>query len=195
MTVEEKLDNFRTICVENARKDSAKAQSAARTKLEASFEEHKEQKNETLRTRVYEETIEVRREFNRIESERRAEIRRKMAKRQAVIENRIFEAVEGKLAEFRKSPEYGDYLVRKVNEAIDFAEGESITVYIDPSDQESVEPLLKKRGVSPTVSKESFGGGVRVVLNKSRILIDNSFKKKLEEAREWFSFDGGNGDG
>ena len=34
MTVEEKLDNFRTICVENARKDSAKAQSAARTKLE-----------------------------------------------------------------------------------------------------------------------------------------------------------------
>ena len=94
MTVEEKLDNFRTICVENARKDSAKAQSAARTKLEASFEEHKEQKNETLRTRVYEETIEVRREFNRIESERRAEIRRKMAKRQAVIENRIFEAVE-----------------------------------------------------------------------------------------------------
>ena len=195
MTVEEKLDNFRTICVENARKDSAKAQSAARTKLEASFEEHKEQKNETLRTRVYEETIEVRREFNRIESERRAEIRRKMAKRQTVIENRIFEAVEGKLAEFRKSPEYGEYLVRKVNEAIDFAEGESITVYIDPSDQESVEPLLKKRGVSPTVSKESFGGGVRVVLNKSRILIDNSFKKKLEEAREWFSFDGGNGDG
>ena len=195
MTVEEKLDNFRTICVENARKDSAKAQSAARTKLEASFEEHKAQKNETLRTRVYEETIEVRREFNRIESERRAEIRRKMAKRQAVIENRIFEAVEGKLAEFRKSPEYGEYLVRKVNEAIDFAEGESITVYIDPSDQESVGPLLKKRGVSPTVSKESFGGGVSVVLNKSRILIDNSFKKKLEEAREWFSFDGGNGDG
>lgn len=195
MTVEEKLDNFRTICVENARKDSAKAQSAVRTKLEASFEEHKAQKNETLRTRVYEETIEVRREFNRIESERRAEIRRKMAKRQAVIENRIFDAVEGKLAEFRKSPEYGEYLVRKVNEAIDFAEGESITVYIDPSDQESVGPLLKKRGVSPTVSKESFGGGVRVVLNKSRILIDNSFKKKLEEAREWFSFDGGNGDG
>ena len=195
MTVEEKLHNFRTSCVENARKDSAKAQSAVRTKLEASFEEHKEQKNETLRTRVYEETIEVRREFNRIESERRAEIRRKMAKRQAVIENRIFEAVERKLAEFRKSPEYGEYLVRKVNEAIDFAEGESITVYIDPSDQESVGPLLKKRGVSPTVSKESFGGGVRVVLNKSRILIDNSFKKKLEEAREWFSFDGGNGDG
>ena len=195
MTVEEKLDNFRTICVENARKDSAKAQSAARTKLEASFEEHKEQKNETLRTRVYEETIEVRREFNRIESERRAEIRRKMAKRQAVIENRIFEAVEGKLAEFRKSPEYGEYLVRKVNEAIDFAEGESITVYSDPTDQGSVGPLLKKRGVSPTVAKESFGGGVRVVLNKSRILIDNSFKKKLEEAREWFSFDGGNGDG
>ena len=194
MTVEEKLDNFRTICVENARKDSAKAQSAARTKLEASFEEHKEQKNETLRTRVYEETIEVRREFNRIESERRAEIRRKMAKRQAVIENRIFEAVEGKLAEFRKSPEYGEYLVRKVNEAIDFAEGESITVYIDPSDQESVGPLLKKRGVSPTVSKESFGGGVRVVLNKSRILIDNSFRKKMEEAREWFTFDEGDGD-
>lgn len=194
MTVEEKLDNFRTICVENARKDSAKAQSAARTKLEASFEEHKAQKNETLRTRVYEETIEVRREFNRIESERRAEIRRKMAKRQAVIENRIFEAVEGKLAEFRKSPEYGEYLVRKVNEAIDFAEGESITVYIDPSDQESVGPLLKKRGVSPTVSKESFGGGVRVVLNKSRILIDNSFRKKMEEAREWFTFDEGDGD-
>ena len=194
MTVEEKLDNFRTICVENARKDSAKAQSAVRTKLEASFEEHKAQKNETLRTRVYEETIEVRREFNRIESERRAEIRRKMAKRQAVIENRIFEAVEGKLAEFRKSPEYGEYLVRKVNEAIDFAEGESITVYIDPSDQESVGPLLKKRGVSPTVSKESFGGGVRVVLNKSRILIDNSFRKKMEEAREWFTFDEGDGD-
>ena len=77
MTVEEKLDNFRTICVENARKDSVKAQKAVREKLEASFEEHKAQKKESLRTRVYEETIEVRREFNRIESERRAEIRRK----------------------------------------------------------------------------------------------------------------------
>ena len=195
MTVEEKLDNFRTICVENARKDSAKAQSAARTKLEASFEEHKAQKNETLRNRVYEETIEVRREFNRIESERRAEIRRKMAKRQAVIENRIFEAVEAKLAEFRSSPAYGEYMIRKVNEAIDFAEGESVTFYIDPSDKESVGRLLEKRGISPVVSKESFGGGIRAVINKRRILIDNSFRKKLEEERARFSFDGGNGDG
>ncbi len=195
MTVEEKLDNFRTICVENARKDAAKAQNAAKAKLEASFEEHKAQKKESMRTRVYEETIEVRREFNRIESERRAEIRRKMAKRQAVIENRIFESVEAKLAEFRKSPAYAEYLIRKVSEAMSFAEGDSITIYIDPADKNSVTRAFEKRGLSPVVSNESFGGGVRVVLNKRRILIDNSFKKKLEEAREQFSFDGGNGDG
>jgi vacuolar-type H+-ATPase subunit E/Vma4 len=195
MTVEEKLDNFRTICVENARKDAAKAQNAAKAKLEASFEEHKAQKKESMRTRVYEETIEVRREFNRIESERRAEIRRKMAKRQAVIENRIFESVEAKLAEFRKSPAYAEYLIRKVSEAMSFAEGDSITIYIDPADKNSVTRAFEKRGLSTVVSNESFGGGVRVVLNKRRILIDNSFKKKLEEARERFSFDGGNGVG
>ena len=151
MTVEEKLDNFRTICVENARKDSVKAQKAVREKLEASFEEHKAQKKESLRTRVYEETIEVRREFNRIESERRAEIRRKMAKRQAVIEDRIFKAAEAKLAEFRNSSSYGEYLVRKITEAINFANGESITVYIDASDKESVRRILEKRGISPTI--------------------------------------------
>ena len=195
MTVEEKLDNFRTICVENARKDAAKAQNTVREKLEASFEEHKAQKNENLRTRVHEETVEVRREFNRIESERRSEIRRKMAKRQTVIENRIFESVEAKLAEFRKNPGYGEYLVRKVSEAITFADGDSITIYIDPEDRDTVWRTFEKRGLSPVVSKESFGGGVRVVLNKRRILIDNSFKKKLEEARERFSFDGGNGVG
>lgn len=194
MTVEEKLDNFRTICVENARKDSVKAQKAVREKLEASFEEHKAQKKESLRTRVYEETIEVRREFNRIESERRAEIRRKMAKRQAVIEDRIFKAAEEKLAEFRNSSAYGEYLVRKITEAINFANGESITVYIDASDKDFVRRILEKRGISPTISRESFGGGVRIVLNKSRILIDNSFRKKMEEAREWFTFDEGDGD-
>ncbi len=195
MTVEEKLDNFRTICVENARKDAAKSQNAVREKLQASFEEHKTQKNENLRIRVHEETVEVRREFNRIESERRSEIRRKMAKRQTVIENKIFDSVEAKLAEFRKTPGYGEYLVRKVSEAITFADGDSITIYIDPADKDAVWRTFEKRGLSPVVSKESFGGGVRVVLNKRRILIDNSFKKKLEEARERFSFDGGNGVG
>ena len=82
-------------------------------------------------------------------------------------------------------------LTKKIQEALDFAEDDVITIYIDPSDEALLPALTKHFGFTPVLSKESWMGGMRAVIRSKNILIDNSFATLLHDAKEEFIFTGG----
>ena len=74
------------------------------------------------------------------------------------------------------------YLVNQAREIVKFADGDDVTVYIDPEDICHKNAISAGANVAVTVSEYSFGGGVRAVISKRGILIDQSFDTKLKEA-------------
>ena len=94
------------------------------------------------------------------------------------------------LARFAETPEYHRLLVKQLREAVEFAKGEELILYVDPSDAERVVSLEVEVGAPITVSSYSFLGGSRAVIPGRNILIDNSFVTKLAEEKEKFQLKG-----
>ena len=82
------------------------------------------------------------------------------------------------LARFAETREYHQMLVKQLREAREFAGGEEIILYIDPSDAQYQYSIEAEVGAPVTVSTYSFLGGTRAVLPGRNILIDNSFETK-----------------
>ena len=95
------------------------------------------------------------------------------------------------LEEYMSTEDYTKLLVKEIKEAVDIAGESDVTIYIDPADSESLSKLEMMTGASLTISEYPFMGGTRAVIRDRNILIDNSFAKKLEEAKENFNFNGG----
>ena len=57
-----------------------------------------------------------------------------------------------------------------------------MVIYIDPEDVARKGTVSAGANTALTVSEYSFGGGVRAVIEKRGILIDQSFDTKLKEA-------------
>ena len=79
-------------------------------------------------------------------------------------------------------------LEAQIKKARDFADGEEIHIYIDPSDKSKQNLLSLHTGCDVRVSEYSFLGGTRAVIASKNILIDNSFETRLKEAEEGFQF-------
>lgn len=93
-----------------------------------------------------------------------------------------------KLAEFLK-PE-SIWSVGKTDRGTKKVAGdEAMIVYMDPSDEDKARRLAMHHNVTVKISEYSFDGGIRAVIPSKHILIDSSFKTKLEEARHEFKFD------
>ena len=93
--------------------------------------------------------------------------------------------------EYMKTDDYKKILEKRIQKSLDFADGEEILIYINPSDAHLKDDLEAKTGSSLTVSREDFIGGTRAVMQKRRILIDYSFKSALSEEYDNFLFLGG----
>ena len=94
-----------------------------------------------------------------------------------------------------KTDEYKRALVRYIEKALRFANGEELTIYINPTDADKKEFLEEHTGMKLTVSKEDFVGGVRAVVHGRNVLIDHAYKGELENEYQKFLFRGGVGIG
>ena len=92
-----------------------------------------------------------------------------------------------------QTDEYEAYLVKSIRKATEFAPGEEMTIYINPSDEPRLSSLEKVTGTRLTVSSEDFIGGTRAVIRERNILIDNSFSTLLRNEYDKFIFSGGDG--
>lgn len=189
MTLDEKLDNFYNLAINDATNQSVKIVDEYKESLNKIFENHKA---DALRK----ETIEMRtekdnyiRERNKNLSAETIKIKKEISEKNNALVEILFKDVMKKLEEFMHTPEYTTLLINQINEAKRYAKDAELTVYIDIDDESKKAELEGATGVTLTVSSYSFIGGVRAVIPSRNILIDNSFLNKIEEIKDTFTFD------
>lgn len=191
MTTEEKLQHFYDFSMESAQKESEQILTEYKAVLNNQFHEHQLAKKAEAQAQLNNETSLLKRNINKTLSAEQLTIKRKISKKQNEIKDELFDKVKEKLMAYKETPDYLDYICRKIDDAEVFASGDAMTLYIDPSDAALLEAIQEKTGVTPTISREVFLGGMRAVISSKNILIDNSFLTLLTETKHNFTFDGG----
>ncbi|MDF2484743.1 MAG: hypothetical protein K0R46_911 [Herbinix sp.] len=187
MTLDEKLDHFYSSVIDSATKQNIEIVEEYKNTLQKNFEERKEIALRKADANYRMASDNIIRERNRKLSAEAMDIRRKLLEKTAEISERVFHDVMTKLEAYMKTSEYEELLAVQIKNAKEFALGDVITVYINPSDANKASALEEKTGVSLTVSDRDFIGGTRAVIPSRSILIDNSFLTKLEEAKSSFT--------
>ncbi len=186
MTLNEKLDNFYTSVIDNATAQSIDIIEEYSKALQKIKDERYEAAIKRSRNNYRLETENIIREKNRKLSNEALDIRRRVLERTAEITDLIYQEVEKKLRVFMKTDAYLNYLAGKIREAMDFARGDEITIYINPSDEALIPVLEERTGISLNLSNRDFFGGIRAVIPSRTILIDHSFLTKLSESKSTF---------
>ena len=189
MTTEEKLQHFLDTCMEDARVRSGRMLDEYMTALEKTFEEHKADTRRREKLQLSQETEKIEREINKQLAVGQIDIRRTLGRKQEELKDKLFVEIRDKLANFMETRDYLDLLEKQIGAAKAVAGDEAMVVYMDPSDEDKARRLAMHHNVTVKISEYSFDGGIRAVIPSKHILIDSSFKTKLEEARHEFKFD------
>lgn len=187
MTLDEKLEHFYSSVIDSATKQNIEIVEDYKKTLQKNFEERKEAALRKAEANYRIASDNIIRERNRRLSAETLETRRKVLEKTAEYSKLIFADVKSKLDEFMKTQAYDDLLCAQIKNAHDFANGDTITVYINPTDAGKQTVLEEKTGVPLTISNRNFIGGTRAVIPSNSILIDHSFLTKLEEAQSNFT--------
>lgn len=193
MTLEEKIEHLQAVSMEEARAEGNSIIDTYRAALEKVLNDHKEEALMQSQTRIKAETVNARQQLNQATAKAQLELKRKQGKIQQELKDKIFEETMTLVQDYMKTEAYEDFLVKCIRKAVDFADGEAMTIYINPSDEQKRSDLEDACRTKLTVSAEDFIGGVRAVIRGRNILIDNSFKTQLRNEYDRFLFSGGDG--
>ena len=191
MTIDEKLQHFYEVSLDEAREDAARAIQDHKDYLQKVLKEHKQSRIQTAEAEVKAETEHVRREVNKALSSEQITLKRNWSLKQNELKETLFAEVKNRVQQFTATPEYQDYLCRRIREAKDFAEDDEILIFLSSNDKELLDSLTARTGCPLQVSSENFLGGIRAEIPAKNILIDNSFAANLAAMRKEFKFDGG----
>lgn len=191
MTIEEKLQYMQDASMEDARATGNAIIAEHQDALEQIFTEHKETALRQAEFTLQSETIKARQSLNREMANAQIELKREHGKCQTDLKNRLFKRVHVLIHEYMQTEEYKHLLVSYIQNALDFAKGEPLNIYINPTDENLKSYLETATGAELKLSREDFIGGMRAVMNERRILIDNSFRSALSEEYDKFLFLGG----
>ncbi len=188
MKTREKLNLFYEAALNAANERSSQDMREFSASMEQMVQEFRKQKREEMEARYQTEAGTLLREKNRRVSEAQTEQKRRLNGYQQEKKALLFAAVEAKLAGYRGTPEYQDYLAGKIRMARAFARQEAVEIYLDTEDAFRREALERECGCGLLVSETSFGGGIRAKVPSKNILIDESFETKLNQERDAYSF-------
>lgn len=188
MTTEEKIKHFMDVTIRDASAKNEQVVKEYEDALNRIFEEHKEEAKRKADLNVHISEESLKKSINIAISKEQVQIKKDIGKKQSELKEKLFAEVKEKLLEYKKTSVYSERLVQQIKKAQAFAGGETLVIYIDPSDAHMLDALKEKTGAEILVSEYSFAGGMRGVLKAKNILIDNSFESRLREARESFVF-------
>jgi vacuolar-type H+-ATPase subunit E/Vma4 len=189
MNLNEKLDQFYHAAIESATSQNVQIVEEYQKSLQTVFEEHKEGALRKAEAAYQAESDKLIRNKNRELSDEAIKQKRKISEKSAELTDKLFQEVMAILLPFKTTPVYYELLCSQIKEAVEFARGDSITIYIDPSDQALKTSLEADTLAVLTVSTREFTGGIRAVITDKNILIDHSFLTRLEELHSSFVFE------
>ena len=114
MTIDEKLQHFYEVSLEEAREDAAQAIQEHKKLLSEKLEEHRQLSRQNAEAEVKAETEHVRREVNKALSAEQITLKRDWSKKQEELKEALFGEVSTKIRDFMSTPEYETYLCRKM---------------------------------------------------------------------------------
>lgn len=187
MTLDEKLHVFYDSTIADATRQSEEILEEYKASLESIYEEHKKAAQEKAAFTLEVESQKLIQEKNKNLSIKNLEFKRLLNEKTEELKGILFEDIISRLHSFMKTEEYTALLIEQINLALDFAKGDEMTIYINPSDEGLKGKLEEKTGFLLTVSNIDFMGGTRAVIHERNILIDRSFSTRLSEEKEIFS--------
>lgn len=193
MTLEEKLEHLQANAMEEARTQGNSIMQSHTEALEKIYNDHKEEALKQAEVRIKSETTNARQQLNKAMSHSQISLKREQGKCQTELKNKLFEEVRALLDDYMKTPEYIEKLYDYIMDAAHFANGESLKLFLSPSDADKKVLLEKRTGMNLTISTEDFIGGTRAVIPERNILIDHSFLSALNTEYDKFLFLGGDG--
>ena len=191
MTTEEKLQHFYDAAIKEARDNAERLLEEHKKELDNLLEDHKKAKDREIATALKAETDQASREINKTLSSQLLDIKREGKKCQDRYKEKLFQEVMTLLEEFKNTESYDDYLKRKIQEALDFAREDPVTVYLSPEDSAKLPAMSKEFEVDLRIAEHSFLGGVQAEIPEKNILIDSSFLEAFNNEKANFTFDGG----
>ena len=189
MTIEEKLQHFKEACAAEAMAAADKILSDYKNALEKDFLDYQKSEIRLADMEVETESTKIDKETNKELALEQISLRMELGKQAAEIKKKIFTQLEEKLAVFQSTPAYEALLDSQIAKALDFAGNDEVKIYIDPADEALAHSFSVKHNIDISISKYPFHGGMRAVIPAKNILIDNSFEKKILEAKEKFDVD------
>lgn len=195
LTTEEKLNRFLETSINDVRQQSTEIIAKYTSALETEFEEYKLLIDSQIEQQLKAESSKIRILTNRELAENQIEIKRNISKKQEELKDKLFAEIREKITAFKTTPAYHNLLIQQIKDAVKFAGADEIVIYIDPADKDLLGLLKDSTNVSILVSDTSFFGGIKAVIQSKNILINNSFKNKLEEVSDNFTFYGGSMNG
>jgi vacuolar-type H+-ATPase subunit E/Vma4 len=186
MTLDEKLDNFYQSAIDDATSKSVEILDQYDKTLQDFYNERKDAANTKAASILKIETDNLLREKNKNLSNESLSIKRKLSEKSQELIDSLFVDILEKVKAFLQTSAYKDILVKQINETIEFANGNDITIYINASDVDKKEELEKIIGRQVEVSDTDFIGGTRCIVPSKHILIDNSFLTRMKEEKTNF---------
>ena len=193
MNLEEKISHLQTAAMEEARAEGNMIMKRHEEALQHVFDQHRAEAIRQSETRIKAEQTTARQQLNMAMSKAQLELKRELSKTQKELKKELFHEVKEALYAYMQTEEYKRLLIDYIEKAARYANGESMTIYINPSDADKKAYLEEHTGMTLTVSKEDFTGGVRSVIHERNILIDHAFKGALDREYHNFLFRGGAG--
>lgn len=193
MTLEQKIEHLKDAAMQEARAEGNAIMKQHEDALEGVFEQHRAEALRQSETRIKAEGINASQQLNMAMSKAQLELKRELSKTQKELKKELFLEVDEKVQEYMKTEDYKHLLVAYIEKAARFAGGEAMTIYINPTDADKKEYLEEHTGMTLTISKEDFIGGVCAVIHERNILIDRAFKGAIDNEYHKFVFKGGAG--
>lgn len=191
MTLEEKIKHLQDASIEEARAEGNSIIRDHSDALEQLFKEHKDAAVRQAELTIKTEKNQARQNLNKALARSQTDLKRELGKLQVQLKDRIFNRVMDLIKEYMTTEEYVALLVTYIQNAMAFAKGQNMILYLNPSDADKKAALEAQTGASLTMSTRDFTGGIRAVIQERNILIDHSFQSKLSEQYDAFLFTGG----
>ena len=187
MTIEEKMEHFRRLSLESASTQSEETLSSYKQSLDEELELYKESA-----IKIAEDSKKARlnqalsMSKKRLASSQMA-IRRNLTKTQDEMKDKVFSLVENKLSDYRKTPEYLQYIIKQIKDVMEEYSDYQITIYLDSADAPLLDEVKKVCEGNILVYDKEFLGGTKTIIPEKNIMIDNSFQTRLAEEKENFT--------
>ena len=195
MNIEDKIARLQSSAMTEARAQGNTIIWQHKKALMAIYEQHETEAKRQAEIRIKAEQTNIRHQLNMSASKAQLDMKQEYGKTQKRLKKQLFREVEEILIDYMKTEDYKRLLVQYIENAAKFAGGAAMTIYINPTDADKKEYLEEHTGVTVTVSKEDFIGGIRTVVHERNILIDHAFKGAIEREYQKFVFGGGTGIG